>query len=314
MFAVEFHYFHDLLSHPKCQGSLSASDFERMLDYLQSKFTLMDGKKFLEAAVNGTGEENQICLTFDDGVRSQLDVAVPVLESRGLTGIFFCYSSHFTGDISMLEVYHDFRFRCYKDVDAFYREFFEILRQDPGICTLQMQHSMDRFSYDDYLVHCPWHSYTDKLFRFTRDCLLTKAQYRELMGRMMLRRGYDWKKQSEGLWMDGQSLRELEKRGHVVGLHSHTHPTNITGLGEGEQVWEYVENQRCLSQILGHPVQVAAYPCGKYQPGTLETMKQLGVQIAFTAEMNSYADPLRMPRKNHPLIWKEMCASPDCAE
>lgn len=306
MFAVEFHYFHDDTTHPRCQGSLSAADLERMLDHLQARYTLLNAADFLETALAGTGRPDQICLTFDDGVRSQLDVAVPVLEARGLTGMFFCYSSHFCQDISMLEVYHDFRFRCYETVEQFYADFFACLKNDPAVYNERIARGMEAFSYDEYLPHCPWHSYTDKLFRYTRDCLLTPQQYRLLMAQLMLRRGYDWKKRSADLWIDAQALRALEKKGHLIGLHSHTHPTNITALSREAQWLEYAENQRQLSQILNHPVTVAAYPCGKYHEGTLADMARLKVNLAFTAEMTDYADPLRMPRKNHPLVWAEM--------
>lgn len=308
MLAIEFHYFSDGISHPACQGSLTADDFRRMLDYLENRYTLMNARDFLEAALTGTGSENSICLTFDDGVRSQLDIAVPVLEERGLTGMFFCYSSHFSGEPSMLEVYHDFRFRCFDSVDQFYDAFFETLRQDSRIFSESIARKMRDFTYEDYLPHCPWHSYSDKLFRYTRDCLITKEQYHALMELIMDSRGYDWQAQAGKLWIDAPSLRELSRKGHMIGLHSHTHPTNITQLSPDSQRAEYVRNQACLEEILGHPVQIAAYPCGKYNPQTLQIMTDLHIRLAFTAELTPSSCPLLVPRKNHPLVWKEMAA------
>ncbi len=306
MFAIAFHYFADGKKHPPCQGALGADAFMEILDYLDRNYKLMRAGDFFETALAGKGAREQICLTFDDGVSSQWDVAVPCLEKAGLTGMFFCYSAHYADNPSMLEIYHDFRFRCYESVDDFYSQFFQLLLQDREIAVPDVVRRIETFSYNDYLIHCPWHSYTDKLFRYTRDCLLSRAQYAGLMEKLMESRGYPWREKTAELWMSEDDLRQLHGNGHMIGLHSHSHPTNIVGLSKAEQREEYRANAECLGRILGAPVKIAAFPCGKHNADTTEILRSLGIQMAFAADMTESADIIRMPRMNHPLLIKEM--------
>lgn len=306
MHGVEFHYFCDDQNHPPCQGALTAADFSELVAYLRRNYTLLNAQDFYDAVASGEGKPGQICLTFDDGVRSQWDVAVPCMEKMGLTGMFFVYTSHFENDPSMLEVYHDFRFRKYAVVDDFYTDFFSVLKLDPETGRPDVLRKMADFRYESYLAHCPWHSYTDKLFRYTRDQLLTQTQYRRLMRILMEQKEYSWQEACRQLWISGQELKQLETGGHMVGLHSHTHPTNICALNEQAHAQEYIRNARCLEQILGHKIHIAAYPCGGHSDYARAVLAQLGVRLAFTAEMTQRTDPMLMPRKNHPLVVKEM--------
>ena len=306
MFAIEFHYFTDRQKHPPCQGALTAEAFTDILAYLDRHYELMPAEDFFETALAGKGTDRQICLSFDDGVSSQWDVAVPCLEKAGLTGMFFCYSAHYAGKPSMIEIYHDYRFRCFSSVDAFYSRFFQLLRQDPEFAAPELTEKLRSFSYDDYLIHCPWHSYSDKLFRYTRDRLLSGKQFERLMERMMTESGYAWKEKAAALWMREDQLRALNRNGHMIGLHSHTHPTDISGFSEARQRKEYETNAKHLERILGSPVKIAAFPCGKDNADTRDILLSLGIRMAFSAEMTGQGDLMRMPRMNHPLLVKRM--------
>ena len=306
MFAIEFHYFSDGRKHLPCQGSLTADTFMEILAYLDHHFDLMRARDFYETALAGEGTEKQVCLTFDDGISSQWDVAVPCLERAGITGMFFCYSAHYAGKPSLLEIYHDFRFCCFKSVDEFYSQFFQLLLQDPHVATPDIADRIQSFTYDSYLINCPWHSYSDKLFRYTRDQLLSEVQFEKIMMGMMESKGYSWKEKVAELWMSKENLRALSRSGHMIGLHSHSHPTNIDRLPLAIQRQEYETNAEYLEHILGHPVKIAAFPCGKYNADTQKILQKLGIRLAFSADMNKGADLMRMPRMNHPLLMKEM--------
>ena len=308
MYGIEFHYFHDGSRHPVCQGSLDAKKFEKVIKYLDSNYELLGAKEFLKELPDNNRDEKKVCLTFDDGVRSQYDVAVPVMEKYGLTGFFFSYSSHFCGAPSLLEICHDFRFREYEHVDEFYAHFFDTLKVS-GIATGEMLERIRKFKYDDYLPGCPWHSFNDKLFRYTRDMLITKDEYRDVLERMMDQKGYDRETDHRELWMGKSQLKELSEMGHVIGLHSHSHPTNITDLGFRDQRDEYVRNFDCLKEILGYGPIAAAYPCGKYNDDSFTILKELGIEAAFSASgMGEPGNALAIQRINHPDIIRQMSA------
>ena len=44
------------------------------------------------------------------------------------------------------------------------------------------------------------------------------------------------------LWMSERQLENLSKKGHVIGLHSYSHPYKISKLSYNEQLKEYKKN------------------------------------------------------------------------
>ena len=46
-----------------------------------------------------------MCLTFDDAVKSQIDIALPILEQFKIKSFFFVYSSIFDGKPDNLELF-----------------------------------------------------------------------------------------------------------------------------------------------------------------------------------------------------------------
>ena len=93
--SVMFHHFHSD-QHDPAQGSLDAKDFEDMLDWLSNKYCLNDADKYIEKYENNKLKDEDICLSFDDALLCQFDIAVPVLKKRNIKAFFFVYSSAFT--------------------------------------------------------------------------------------------------------------------------------------------------------------------------------------------------------------------------
>ena len=79
-----FHQFHDDEISPS-QGSFSGQDLYDLVTKLQKTYVILNAKDFQLRLSQGALKENEISLTFDDGLKSQFKVAVPVLESMGLT-------------------------------------------------------------------------------------------------------------------------------------------------------------------------------------------------------------------------------------
>ena len=83
-----FHHFHDE-KHQPAQGSLSSEDFSEMLVWLGSRFNLIGAKEYLEKFERCSLAASDICLSFDDGLLCQYDIAVPILENQNLDAFFF---------------------------------------------------------------------------------------------------------------------------------------------------------------------------------------------------------------------------------
>ena len=149
MYGVMFHHFCDA-RHPRGQGAITAQELEDILDYV-GLHRILPAHEWLERATKGTLEAGETCLTFDDALRCQYDIALPVLERYGLTAFWFVYSSVFEGNEEPLEIYRYFRAVEYTDMDEFCVAFAEEVRSTyPN----EYAAGMKTFDAEKYLSGC----------------------------------------------------------------------------------------------------------------------------------------------------------------
>ena len=117
-----FHHFKDD-RHKGGQGSISAEVFARLLMSIGLD-RILSASEWCSRADEGTLKQDDLCLTFDDSLLCQFDIAVPVLEHFNKTAFWFVYSSVFQGVEEPLEIYRYFRTTHYAHLDDFYDEFF----------------------------------------------------------------------------------------------------------------------------------------------------------------------------------------------
>ena len=296
MFGFTFHYFENEV-HIPCQGSLTADQFRRLLDALQQEYRIITPQAFLGHLKNGTGEEEDICLCFDCGLKSQYDVALPILEERGLRAFWFLYTSVFQGKIVPIEQYHHFRFSCFPAVLDFYRAFFTVLKQrEPD----KFAQGMEDFHRSSYLSWAVFYTEEDRQFKFFRDRVLQTWEYDALLTEMMAQAGYNVEYHRHNLWLTAAEVRQLSDNGHIIGMHTHSHPNEIAALSYEEQQIEYETNQRILQAICDKPVTCMSHPCNSYNADTLRILEALGVEAGFRADSNAaYSSRLEIPRIDH---------------
>ena len=125
----------------------------------------------------------------------------------------------------------------------------------------------------------------------------------------MDRKDFDVNVAKENLWMSEQDLVTTESKGHIIGLHSYSHPTQMSKLSKTEQELEYQKNYEHLSGLIGKPIKVMSHPCGDYNETTLEILKSMKIDIGFRSSMSvkEIRSPLEIPREDHTNVFKEMC-------
>ena len=79
-------------------------------------------------------------------------------------------------------------------------------------------------------------------------------------------------------------VRELVERGHVVGSHSHTHPTYMGRLTPAELRTEWAESRDRLAEILGRPPSTAAVPGGFLSRQVVEEAARAGYSVLMTSQ------------------------------
>ena len=302
--AVMFHHFHGG-KHLPAQGSLSSLDFLQMIDWLNKRYVILSASQYKEKFERGQLRNIDICLTFDDALKCQYDIAVPTMERLGIEAFFFVYSNAFGQNPDPLEIYRYFRTSCHADIDEFYEGFFYLVEQRSA--GEYPQHWV-RFNKLDYLTEYPFYSKNDRWFRYLRDEYLDGAQYDELMNELMLQKKFDQSAAKNDLWMSEEDLVDLDSRGHVIGLHSYSHPTQMSKLSRAEQELEYQQNYRHLSELIGKPVYAMSHPCGDYNKATLDILKNMNIKIGFRKDMliKQTRSPFEIPRESHSNVFMGM--------
>jgi peptidoglycan/xylan/chitin deacetylase (PgdA/CDA1 family) len=283
---------------------MSAAQLRQMIDFV-GRERLLPAREWVERAVANTLRDGDLCLTFDDNLRCQFDVAVPVLRELGLTACFFVYSSVLTGAVERLELYRHFRTTSFASVEAFYDAFYKTI--DHGPFASRVRHAMLRFNPRTYLSAFAFYTDADRRFRFVRDDVLGPDAYHNVMERMLFDRDVDQRRIAADLWMSADHLRQLHLDGHVIGLHSHTHPTRLARQSPQQQRDEYTINYRLIRQVTGSAPTTMSHPCNSYSPYTLSILRQLGIQIGFRANMQQteYC-AFEHPREDHANVMRAM--------
>ena len=275
---IMFHHFHDDGIHTRGQGSIDKDDFYKIIKFI-GKNNILDADVFFEKLKNNQLKNNEVCLTFDDAIKCQIDIALPVLEDLKIKSFFFVYTSVFEGKPDNLEFFRYFRMNYFNSVNDFYNNFYEVLDKD-----LEFFFEKNNYQIKQIKNKFPHYSVEDIKFRLVRDVFLTKSQYEKIMFLMFKDKNFNYEDFSIKLFFQKSDLKKLNNLGHLIGLHSHNHPTLIEKLSYHEQKNEY---EKCLSSISNildirkNEIKFMSHPCGSYNSDTLEVLKELGIELGF---------------------------------
>jgi peptidoglycan/xylan/chitin deacetylase (PgdA/CDA1 family) len=85
-------------------------------------------------------------------------------------------------------------------------------------------------------------------------------------------------------FLTAEELRELARRGHVIGSHSRTHPTYMGKLARPQLDREWATSFAEIAEILGAPPRTASVPGGYLSPGVTAAAAAAGYELLFTSE------------------------------
>tara|TARA_Y200000002_G_C22579731_1_gene620298 strand:- start:254 stop:1108 length:855 start_codon:yes stop_codon:yes gene_type:complete len=274
---------------------------------------ILDADVFFEKFNNKKIKDNEVCLTFDDALKSQIDIALPVLEELKIKSFFFVNTSIFDNKPDNLEFFRYFRMNYFGSVEEFYDNFYKVLDKD---LKHFFENNIDKIK--EKKIKDPFYTIEDIKFRLVRDIFLSKIQYEEIMFLMFKEKKFNYIDFSKKLYFQKNDLQTLNNLGHLIGLHAHNHPTLLEKLNYVEQKKEFEICLSAISNILEKPkneIKFMSHPCGSYNNDTLEILKELGIELGFKHIMtiepekgmkkinNSF---LEIARENHSEIYKKM--------
>lgn len=302
---IMFHHFHDDKKHIRIQGSLSQEQFRKMLIFLKSNHNIVSAQEWLIKSHSADFDDRDICITFDDNLLCQFDIALPVLDEFDIKAFWFIYSSPLIGVVEKLEIYRHFRSNNFHSINEFYNSFnTELVKSN---ISKEVEDRLKSFNAEKYLSEYPFYSKEDKVFRYIRDIILGQERYYQIMDNMINGYQIDISSVAKKLWMEVEEIRYLDDTGHVIGLHSHTHPTSLNALPYKEQLAEYTKNHEVLSSILDHEITSMSHPNNSYNETTIRILENMSIQIGFRSDTKSgYKSKFDFPRVDHAKLIKSI--------
>ena len=279
---IMFHHFHDNKKHPRSQGSINKEEFNKIINFIGRK-NILDADIFFEKFKSKKLKEREVCITFDHGMKCQIDIAVPVLEDHKIKSFFFPHTSIFEEKLD-LEVFRYFRTNYFENINEFYKSFFEFV--DRNLTSFFKNHTQE---IDETKNRFPFYSYEDIKFRLVRDKILTANSYEKIMMLMISAKKINSQELSKKINFQKDDLININNLGHLIGLHTHSHPTLLEKLSYDEQKKEYEKNLSIIKNILDKPkseIQYMSHPSGSYNDDTLKILKELGVELGFKQIMS----------------------------
>ncbi|MDN5205377.1 polysaccharide deacetylase family protein [Fulvivirgaceae bacterium BMA10] len=85
-------------------------------------------------------------------------------------------------------------------------------------------------------------------------------------------------------FLNGDQIRSLAERGHIIGSHSHSHPERISALTYQQVLNEWKESKVILEEILGEEVNTASIPGGFFSNEVARSAQEAGYKVLFTSE------------------------------
>lgn len=85
-------------------------------------------------------------------------------------------------------------------------------------------------------------------------------------------------------FMSRDQIRDLHRRGHIIGSHSCSHPLRFASRPAAELKREWKESVSVLSDLLGARVRIASVPGGQYTRQVAEAAAATRIETLFTSE------------------------------
>lgn len=305
---IMFHNFHDNKKYKKGDGSLSKYDLIRIINFIGRK-NILNAKDFIDNYNNNSLKNNNVCFTFDDGSKSQMDVALPVLKKFKIKAFFFIYSKSLEKKRTLfIETLKSFRINYFKNTNIFYKEFFSLCKKD-DLKKLEKKILIQKQLKNKY----PFYSSSDIKFRVIRDNVLTEKQYIHIMKSMIKKKKINLKDLSKNIFFNKNDLIKLKSDDHIIGLHSHSHPLNMSKKSYKKQYNEYFKNKNILEKLLKKKDTISinsmAYPMGLYNKDSFKILNSLNIDYGFISSITSRERNRLVGKNNNLTIPREDCSN-----
>lgn len=272
--------FHDVTdSADERDYAQDVNEFETQVRWITQHFKVETLSAAVDKCRANEIDEPTACITFDDGYKSHLSLASPILLQYEATGTFFVSS----GQLGRHVLWND--------------AIFYSLDRRPDL-----QGPVSHYLHEHYGIALP------KRFDSQADFIGKVSQavkYQTLSARY---RFLNWLKTESGvkqlpeLMLTEEEIQTLDKKGHCVGSHTRNHP--ILAVEPQPSFESEIESDlQNLERILQKPITSFAYPNGKpgkdYTEAQINCLRSNNIQYACSTAPGHFiaaGDTLQIPR------------------
>lgn len=281
LLAVNFHYVRPTFNDTPYRGfyGVTPTELKTQLLTLASIGEFVSGEQIKEAILDRRQlPERAIVITFDDGLREQFELALPVLMELNVPAIFFVNTNPIVNhSVETVHKIHLLRSRLSSS------DLMTLIVNCAGNVGMTVNFEIDRsravahYRYDEPAV-------AD--LKYLLNFMLDQAAQELVINSCFVQQfGNAESAISQRLYMDRDQVRELGKLGYV-GSHGHKHAP--VGLRISTEVQaDIVESLQHLKGWCGDRPCSFSYPYGSRQACPLSSapiLRSLGIQFAFTME------------------------------
>lgn len=298
-----FHRFRTSERPSGSDGALTPEDIEAILHFVGPE-NILTPSEWMARLETGRLAASDLCITFDDGLRSQFECALPVLDKYGLKAFWFVYTCVLHGEPVRSEIY--------SHVAGLTGGMAPLTAALLDRCppTMRAQLSSEAFSQYTTAIYqvAPFYSDADVAFRFLRNRPENRDAFEALMDTIVEELGFDLAAMTRTLWLGANELHELSLKGHHVGLHSYDHPYDMAMLTREQQREQYERNAADISAATRQMPTSMAHPLSAYDQQTLELLDGMGIRCGFRANMTcgggtaAGGGPLELSREDSAIL------------
>lgn len=278
LLAVNFHYIRHHFDAPFASiFGCTPQGFKQALEALALEGTFVSCEEIVAAIENKSSlPEQAIVITFDDGLKEQIDLALPILDQMGIPAIFFVNTQSVVEPVVQnVHKIHLVRSQLSpQKVTEALHEMYEALfvKYDQDEIRLK---AIDHYKYDQEDA---------AILKYKMNFILSSDQVEQVINKLFLVHFGSEESVHQNLYMTKPQLISLANRGYL-GSHGHTHvPTGL--MQDEKKIQEVVLSQSILTNLTASPIKAFSFPYGSMESAAnMEPLlTQAGYKFAFTME------------------------------
>lgn len=274
---IMYHYVRDFsLKKNKGYNGLDITKFIQQLDYLQSKYEILDIKLLLDNNFLKKKNNKKFCLlTFDDGYIDHYENVFPILVKRKITGSFYISGGIYEKKklLNVNKIHYIFSKLSLVEIKKILNDILLEHNLKKQFNLLKKKYKNTSRFDDDYtsLIKFFFQTFLPINIQTTLlDIILEK--YLKISQNNLFDKFY----------LSKENILEMQKYGMYFGGHGHSHQ-RMALLSKEEKLYEIEQTKKFLKKIHTDTKKwIMCYPYGSFNKSLIDILKKNNCTVALT--------------------------------